>query len=85
MGICDSCSCCTDQIDSVKDTQGKRIYRDNIFARFQAAGQGHVLSGLHELEPDEQKNLLTECAQFDVNLINELYEKLVEKAQPGAN
>ena len=46
---------------------------DEMIARFIDAGQGHIFDAWKRLGKIEQANLLNECSQFDVTLINDLF------------
>ena len=45
--------------------------------KFMDAGQGHVFNGFEELGEAEKQNLLSQCCQFDVTQVNQLYSDLV--------
>ena len=50
---------------------------DELIADFMNAGQGRIFDSWDNLGALERDNLLNECSQFDVSLINELYNNLV--------
>ena len=47
--------------------------QDELIAKFVDAGQRHVFAAWDRLGQLERQNLLAECQQFDVELINNLY------------
>ena len=59
--------------------------QDELIARFVDAGQRHVFAAWDRLGQLERQNLLSECQQFDVDLINSLYKNLVANPQPSVS
>ena len=51
---------------------GQGNYND-IRAKFEEAGQGHVFNGWENMDEGERTGLLEQCQQFDVTLINQLF------------
>ncbi|KAI8067923.1 nucleotide-diphospho-sugar transferase [Gongronella butleri] len=47
-------------------------------AKFEAAGQGHVLHFVDELPVNEQAELVLQCQELDVDRVNAIYRKSVE-------
>ena len=78
-------NCCSaeKQADDTNINLDKRVVpdKDAIVAKFVTTGQSHVFSAWKSLGHLERENLLSECAQFDVELINQLYYKLVANAK----
>ena len=47
--------------------------QDELIAKFVDAGQKHIFAAWDRLGHLERQNLLSECQQFDVALINSLF------------
>ena len=58
------------------------VDENSLRAKFEAAGQGHVFNAFDELDEESKEAFLQQCASFDVNHINTLYQDLI--AAPGA-
>ncbi len=54
---------------------------DEIRERFIQAGQGHVFNAWDNMDDQEKATLLKQCQQFDVQMINQLYENLIVRPQ----
>ena len=80
-------ACCS---PSIEDADGSTTFTarrptpkaDELIAQFMNAGQGRIFEAWDDLGTLERDNLLNECSQFDVELINELYSNLVANPQP---
>ncbi len=56
--------------------------KDTLLTMFADAGQEHVFHYWQTLGKLEQENLLRECQQFDVTLMNKLFQNLVANPKP---
>ena len=75
-------SCCSHSTIIASEQHEVKASQDEIIASFVQAGQAHVFQSFTNLGKLEQENLLRECQQFDVHLMNELYSKLVANFKP---
>ena len=80
-------ACCSPSVDDAENSTTFTARRpvpkaDELIAQFMNAGQGRIFDAWDNLGTLERENLLNECSQFDVDLINDLYSNLVANPQP---